>query len=294
MSFEGVQPDRKWAEQEQDLVGQWILSRLETTVGEVAADLDQFRLANAASKVYNFFWGEFCDWYVEFLKPMIKESDQDQKSMLLGRTHYILDTCLRMLSPFMPFITEEIWQQLETRQEGEFLMTQCWPNVDQIWRNTQAETAVGLLKELITATRAVRKTNNLPGSARLSLTIECDDEKQKTLKTNRGIIASLAKIEKLIFNQTPPKATAALALDGMNAFVDMTEFLDVEAEVKKINRQLEKLRNEKQALDGRLNNKGFLAKAPAKVVEKAKTESNELERKIQTLADGISELEKLR
>ena len=293
MSFEGVETNPNWLYQEQDLIGKWILSRLHKTLKDVETDLERFRLANAASRVYNFFWGEFCDWYVEFLKPLIKDGDDLTKSNLLGRTRFILDACLKMLHPFMPFVTEEIWQQLHPEKQGEFLMAQSWPEVVSGFEDTSAEESIALLQELITATRAVRKTNGLPGKARLDLYLECNEKQESILSANESIIHALARTGKLYFGEVAPKASTAMPITGMSAFVDMTEFMDVESEIGKIDQQVEKLRKEKQRLEARLNNPGFLAKAPDAVVSKSKEEGNEIDRKIQTLLEGRAELEKL-
>ncbi|PIE02421.1 MAG: valine--tRNA ligase [Acidobacteria bacterium] len=293
MSFEGVEADPAWADHEQDLIGRWILGRLAQTTSEVEQDLESFRLASAASRIYNFFWGEFCDWYVEFLKPMIKSADEQTAARLLGRTRYILDVCLKLLHPFMPFVTEEIWQQLEERSEGDYLMQQSWPEVSPSWIHEQDQKAVSLIQEIITGVRAVRKTNNLPGNAELELYVMGTDEEHAMITTNQSIIARLAKTGDIHLGTNPPKASAPLTLTGMNAAVDLTEYLDVQAELAKIDKKLAKLEKEKQRLEGRLHNKGFLAKAPEAVVEKSKAECAELERKIKVLQDGRIEMEKL-
>jgi len=295
MGFDGVEPDPNWADGSQDTVGKWILSRLAGTLKDVESDLASYRFANAASRIYNFFWGEFCDWYVEFLKPQIKDGDEAAKAKLLGRTRYILDACLRMLHPFMPFITEEIWQQMRGEDtDSAFLMAQEWPKVPEKFVDTAADEAITLLQELITATRAVRKTNQLPGTARLDLYFECNEKQKTILEQNESLVGALARTGSLTFNQEAPKGSAAIPLTGMNAFVDMSEFLDVDAEISKIEKQLEKLEKEKGRLESRLNNPGFMAKAPEQVVKKSREECQELERKIQTLIDGKSELEQLK
>jgi len=293
MSFEGVEPDTRWADQEQDLIGKWVLGRLAVTARDVENDLESFRLANAASRIYNFFWGEFCDWYVEFLKPMIKNGDEETKARLFGRTKFILDSCLRLLSPFMPFVTEEIWQQLDERSDDEFLMEQQWPEVPDSLIDDQAIQAVNLFQEIITGIRAVRKTNNLPGSAKLELYVMGTDEQHTMISKNVAIITALARTGTIHFGQDAPKASAPLTLSGLSASVDMTEHFDVEAELAKIDKQMNKLEKEKQRLEGRLNNQGFLAKAPESVILKSKEECAELERKIRSLQNGRLEMEKL-
>jgi len=150
MKFEGITPDPTWREKPLDLTGRWILSRLNSTLAAFDEDMEAFRIANAASRIYNFFWGEYCDWYVEFLKPVLEEADDAEKAVLLGRTLFVEETCLRMLHPFMPFITEELWQKLEPRESGQYLLSQSWPTVDQTAIDPEIDEAMERLQAVIT------------------------------------------------------------------------------------------------------------------------------------------------
>ena len=295
MSFEDVVADPNWAEKPQDIVGSWILSRLAQTNLEVEEDLAGYKVASAASRIYNFFWGEFCNWYVELMKPAVKNASAEEKSVLLGRTRYVVDCCLRMLHPFMPFVTEELWQSLESRETGSFLMEQTWPVVDPAYVNTQVDETVNLLQSLITGVRAVRKSYSLPGTARFALHLFADNEQQQMLAEVSHMLKNLAGLDSYSFiaeNQAPAGCTA-ISLKGLGAYLDLRGHLDIDAELGKIDKKLLKLEKELNPLEGRLSNEKFVANAPAAAVDKLKGDVAGLREQVATLAQARVDLEKL-
>lgn len=285
MSFEGVEADPDWHQHEQDLVGRWILSRLAATVATVTEEIETFRLAAAASTIYNFFWGEFCDWYVEFLKPTVREGDEVTKSRILGRTQFVMDACLRMLHPFMPFVTEELWHHLGQQSDDCFIGNQSWPTLSEASLDDQADAAMALLQELITGIRRVRKSYNLPSSAELKLVVEADAEKTALVHQIEPQIAFLGRIAgvEALGQRQPEKGWVALALSGLDAYLDLRGHLDVDAEIQKIDLRLQKIEKEINALKGRLSNPRFVERAPAEVVEKCRADMAELNRQHDTL-----------
>ncbi len=295
MSFEGVSPDADWASKTQDLVGRWILSRLAQTVQGVEQDLEEYKVAAAASRIYNFFWGEFCDWYVELMKPAIKNADEAEKAMLLGRTTYVVDSCLRLLHPFMPFVTEELWQNLAPRAAGSFLMAQSWPEQAPAAVDSDAEATVTLLQELITGIRAARKSYALPGSARFVLHLYADETYRRMIAEVEHMLRGLAGLDTYHFldeNQAPLGCTA-IALKGMGAYLDLRGHLDIAAEQAKIQAKLEKLTKELAPLEARLANESFTAKAPAAAVAKAQADADNLREQISTLSQAKADLDAL-
>jgi len=295
MTFEGVTADENWRERDRDIVGKWILSRLTATLDAVEEDIEDFRLAAAASKVYNFFWGEFCDWYVEFLKPAVREADDAEKAALLGRTRYVIDACLRMLHPFMPFVTEELWQRLAPRQEGDFLTVQPWPEGDEEWVNEDVDAAVAALQQLITGVRAARKSYGLPHSARFRLYLHGDARQRSQIAEVDAMLLSLAGLESYSFldSDAPPQGCTAVSVTGMSAYLDLRGHLDIDAEFEKIDKKLAKLEKERQGLAGRLDNPKFVANAPDAVVAKAKDDLEEIDRQIEVLRQTRADMEKL-
>jgi len=290
-----VTADPDWAAAEQDLVGRWILSRLTQTVNDVAGDMEHYRVAAAASRIYNFFWGEFCDWYVELLKPALKHADDAEKAVLLGRTRYVIDSCLRLLHPFMPFVTEELWQALDDRSAGSFLMEQTWPAPDAAWADTRTDETVSLLQSLITGVRAARKGYGLPGTARFVLHLFGDAQQQAMLEETGPMLKRLAGLESFHFleENAAPAGCTAVSLKGLGAYLDLRGHLDIDAELGKIDKKLEKLEKECKPLEGRLTNEKFIAKAPEDVVAKVKEDVAVLREQIAVLTQTRADLQQM-
>jgi valyl-tRNA synthetase len=295
MSFEAVEPDPNWRAAPRDIVADWILSRLAATVQGLEEDLEGFRMAAAASRVYNFFWGEFCDWYVEFLKPAIQSADEAEKAILLGRTHYVIDACLRVLHPFMPFVTEELWQNLKPREEGELLMAQSWPEADTAWIKPDVDAAMSVLQHLITGIRAVRKSYGLSHNAKFSLYLHGNERQRQRLNEVSAILTRLGGLESYDFleEDKAPKGCTPINLEGMSAYLDLRGHLDIQAEYAKIAKKVTKLEKELTGIEKRLGNPNFRDKAPAQVVAKVEAERDELNRQIETLRQTRADLQKL-
>ena len=287
MSFEGVEADSKWHEKPQDLVGSWILSRLEETRQSMQSDMEQFRFASAASTIYNFFWGEFCDWYVEFMKPLNKQATAEEKSMLLGRTRYVLGTCLKLLHPFMPFITEELWHHLHGDQKG-FLMQQSWPEAGPIQAKAGLSDTFAKIQEFISAIRATRKSYALSFKTKFNVQVQAEGAFAEAFKEMEPIVSAIAGLGtcELIDAGENSSGKVALALSGFGAYVDLKEHLDLEAELAKIDKKLEKLQKEMKGIEGRLNNQRFVANAPEAVVAKNREDLAELQRQVETLTES--------
>jgi len=291
MSFEGVQPDSQWRSGDNDRVGRWILSRLSDVVSGMSEDLEGFRFAAAASRIYNFFWGEFCDWYVEFLKPLKEAADAAGRARMLGRTQHVLDCCLRLLHPFMPFLSEELWQHLSPRH-GAFLMAQDWPAADPSFRDAQLEAEMAALQELISAVRAVRKTHAIPFKTRLTLHLRASQACDEALCEAMPLLQGLAGIECLAcLEGAVPKGFTPLSVVGLEAYLDLSQLVDEEAERRKVEQKLAKLAKEILALQARLDNPGFVAGAPAAVVEKQRGELALHQRMRQELEDSLKALQ---
>lgn len=293
MTFEGVEADPNWADKEQDIIGKWILSRLTTTIAEMQEDFDNFRFANAASKIYNFFWGEFCDWYVEFLKPAQKAASETERAAMLGRTKYVVDACLRLLHPFMPFVTEELWHHLDEANQGKFLVEQDYPKVDQALQDSDIEATIAALQELISGIRRIRKTYNLPNATQFKLYLSANDKQQALLRETESILMKMGGLETYTFmsEESAPKGCAPINLRGMSAYLDLRGHLDIPTELAKIDKKLEKLQKEFKGIEGRLNNQKFMAKAPADVVAKAKGDAAAIQQQMDALTQSRADLE---
>lgn len=295
MTFEGVEADPNWQQAEPDIIGTWILSRLSQTITGMEDDLANYRFAAAASRIYNFFWGEFCDWYVEFLKPAQRNASEAERAVLLGRTRYVIESCLRLLHPFMPFVTEELWHQLRDREPQSFLMQQSWPEAKPTHVQPRIEEAVAVLQQLITGIRAARKSYSLSHNASLVLHLLGDDEKRQQFADIEPVLLKMAGLESYHFldSQNPPQGCTPISIPGMSAYLDLRGHLDTEKELAKIDLKIAKLEKELKPLQGRLANPKFTENAPASVVETVQQQATELERQIHALHQSREEFQKL-
>ncbi len=295
MTFEDVEADPDWRARPRDIVGRWILSRLTATIQDVETDLEEYRLAAAASRIYNFFWGDFCDWRLEFVKPAARNADPAEKAALLGEVRYTLDACLRLLHPFMPFVTEELWRHLAPREEGAYLLNQDWPTANPAWRDENADAAVSALQQLITGVRAARKSYGLPNSARFRLYLYGDARQRSYIEEVEPMLLRLAGLEsyELLEENAPPEGCTAVSVTGMSAYLDLRGHLDIAAEFEKIDKKLAKLLKERKALEGRVGNPKFTDNAPAAVVAKTRSDLEETVRQIGHLEQTRADLEKL-
>jgi len=276
----------------------WILSRLDRVIREVGAALDGYRFNDAASELYQFVWHEFCDWYLELIKPALYGKRPDTEP---DATRAVLKTVLAnilvMLHPFMPFVTEEIWHQLPGT-EGS-IMTARFPEPgDQdaaisADADADAEAVMALIMAVITGIRNIRGEMNLAPSLQLSVQVQSpDDGIRQTLETHGGIIADLARLEAFRVGAPgeKPKASATAILDGAAIFVSLEGLIDFQKEQQRLEKEIAKLAADLKAVSKKLSNEDFLDKAPPAVVEKTRDKQLALDERRQKLATHLDRL----
>ncbi|MEC7640667.1 MAG: valine--tRNA ligase [Nitrospinota bacterium] len=255
---------------EHDLVDRWILSRLNEASLGVTRGLEDFKFNEAASTVYKFIWREFCDWYIELSKSRLLsggEAREATQNILV----YVLESWLKLLHPFMPFITEEIWQKLPA--EGKSIMLAPFPKFDPVWQDEDAENKLGLIMDVITGVRNIRGEMNFNPGLLLNLLIKTDDrEKAATLDKYSGYIKELAKVSDVEAGPfvTKPHAAASLILNGMDIIIPLEGMIDFDEEKKRVQKELKKVEKDILFLGKKLANPNFFEKAPANVIEKDK------------------------
>ena len=257
-----------------DLADRWLLSRLHGLIGTVTEALEGYRFNEAASGLYQFLWHEYCDWYLEIVKARLgSDARQELQQSGVALLLHGLETALRLLHPFMPFITEEIWQQLPHR--GNSLMVTDWPKADPAWRAPEAEESIGLLMELTRAARDLRSDLELPPqrSIRLILRTSSPDD-DRIIAAIMPYLTSLARVEKLTYGQrVDPPASAAVALvAGIEVHLPVDDPSVVSSRQQKLRRELEKVEQELTRVGKKLGNAQFLSKAPEEVVAKEREE----------------------
>ena len=202
---------------------------------------------------------------------------------------------MRLLHPYMPFVTEALWQELAPRKAGELLMGQNWPQPEGAWVDKDADEAVGMLQQIITGVRAVRKSYGLSHNAALRMHLFGTEDNRRQINEVEAMLLKLAGLESYAFldEDAPPEGCTPINVKGMSAYLDLRDHLDIEAECGKIDKKIAKLEKQLKPLEGRLSNPKFTEKAPEDVVAKVQSEVDELKRQLETLVQSKADLEKM-
>ena len=281
------------------LVDRWILSRLYRVSGKVSEALENYRFNDAAGAIYNFVWHEFCDWYLEAVKPALygKEGENRQQATLAVLWRVLHDTLI-LLHPFIPFITEEIWHKLPGTQGS--IMKAAFPlyadNDHGIQRDEEAESHMGLISGIITGIRNIRGEMNISPSLSLAVSAQSTDEStMKTIQQHRDMIINLARLNSLSVGNAVerPKSAATVVVDDATIFVSLEGIVDFTKEIERLEKEINKLTNESAAVSKKLNNEDFLTKAPVEVVEKVKAKHDVLVEKQQKLLSNLTKIKEL-
>ena len=246
----------------------WVLSKLNRLVKEVTENLDSFEIGVASAKVYDFIWDTYCDWYIELTKTRLNGTDEDAKLTAQNVLCYVLVTLLKLLHPFMPFITEEIYQALPKCDGAEdILMTAQWPEYTEALSFPAEESAMEAVMDLIRAIRARRAEMNVPPSKKAELMIVTDQA--EPYQQGLHFIQRLAYASNVTFPETAPADVTGLVsvvTHDATAYLPLSELVDLAAERERIAKELEKAKNGLRITEGKLANEKFVAHAPENVV----------------------------
>ncbi len=262
------------------LEDRWILSRFNRVAAEVNAALETYRFHEAANSIYDFFWGEFCDWYLELIKPRLLEGgDNDAARLACGNLVNLFDAALRLLHPIMPFITEEIWEAIyQGKPPLKSIALAPYPAADETQINLQAETEMAVLQDLIVTIRNVRAELKVETKAKVPIEVFAHDPGIRTMiEHNRGAVERLGNVEGIKFvEHSLAKVAGARSTARFDVHVVYERKIDVAAECERLKKELEKI--DKGIANGQrqLGNEQFLAKAPANVVEGLRKRQQEL------------------
>mgnify|MGYP000864051580 FL=1 len=269
------------------LEDKWILSKLQTASKLINENMEKYELDAAAKLAYEFFRGDFCDWYVEIAKTRVYGQEGSDKVVAQWVLRHVLDKGLKMLHPFMPFITEEIWQKLQTGEET--IMLSDFPKEEKEFINIDAEKEFDYLKEIISAIRNIRGEANVSPSKKIEVIFKTADENARNiLQNNAKILDKLANVEKYEFNVEIPKLVGFRLVDTTEIYVPLAELIDLDKEIEKLEKSIEKTQVELDKVLKKLSNENFVAKAKPEAVEKERRIKEELENKIAKLTESMS------
>ncbi len=271
-----------------EIEDKWILSKLNDTVKEVCENMDAFELGVAAGKIYDFIWDSYCDWYIELTKPRLNGEDEASKLAAQKVLLYVLTEILKLVHPFMPFISEEIWQALP--HEGEALMIQRYPAFEEKLSFPQAEQNFEMVMTAIKAVRARRSEMNVPPSRKAHLIIATD--KKDAFEAGRSYICKLAYASEVSVVDEAPADTAGMVsvvTDNARLFMPMAELVDLEKEKARIQKELANAEKQLQAQIGKLSNQNFVTRAPEAVVNAEREKKAKLEALIENLKLSLAQ-----
>ena len=270
------------------LEDQWIVSRFNTVAKEVTENLDKFELGMAVSKLYDFIWDDFCDWYIELAKRPLSGEDQAVAQNTRQVLVWVLTHTLALLHPFMPFVTEEIWQSLP--HDGEALIVAPWPQYEEGRAFPQAEAEMKKVMELITAVRTRRSEMNVPPSKKAHLYIETGDT--AAFEAEREAIAKLAYCSAVEIGESFPQAEGSVTVvtAACRGYLPMDDLVDKKAETARLTKELEGAKKQLVTAEAKLQNEKFISKAPQNVIDGVKDNAAKLREKVRMIEESLAAL----
>ncbi|MGE5613829.1 MAG: valine--tRNA ligase [Bacillota bacterium] len=249
----------------------WILSRVNTLTAEVTDNLENFELGIALQKIYEFIWEEFCDWYIEFVKPRLFDREDDTRLEAQWVLNRVLGTAMKLLHPYMPFVTEEIYRRLI--HDDESIMISRWPEYDEKMRFPEAEREMDMVMNAIKAVRNIRVEMSVPPSKKSKLIFVAGPDESTILRNAEKLFIRLAGASEIAVQPDkagiPDNAVAAV-IAGAEIYIPLEDLIDIKKEIERLEKEKEYLEKELERVDSKLANEGFVSKAPLKLVEEEK------------------------
>ncbi len=272
-------------------LNRWIAGESERTLAAVTEALQGFRFNEAAGAIYHFIWHVYCDWYLELIKPILAGADAEAAAETRAMAAYVLDQALKLLHPFMPFVTEELW--VKRAAEGgraSLLMLAPWPEHRGL-ENAQADAEIGWAIRFISDVRSVRAEMNVPAGAKVPLVVSgASEETRARVARHEETLLRLARLETIEFGK-PPQGAVQIVLDEAVLAMPLAGIIDVDAEQKRLKREIDKVGSEIRQLDAKLANEKFVSRAPEHVVEEQRERKTEAEAVATKLEQALKRLE---
>jgi valyl-tRNA synthetase len=279
---------------EGELAHRWIFSRLSAVAGEASKALDEFRFHEACQTIYQFFWGDFCDWYIEWVKPQLSSSNREIALPAWRNIFALLESALRLLHPVMPFLTEELWHRLPQRAGARSIALDRFPEPRGEWIDTRADGEMALIQEIVVAARNIRAEMKVDPKKKVSADFSSGDGAIRGLvEQNRDPLLRLAMLSAL--QVSPGHLRTDSAAIRSTAHFDLRiaygDAVDKDAEVARLRKELERLAKDIESKKARLADETFLSKAPGRIVEDLKATLASREVAYQKLVKRLKQLE---
>ena len=283
---------RESVEDNLTIADKWIISRANNVVKEVIDNMDKFDLGIAAQKIYDFAWTEYCDWYIEIVKPRLYGDDVEAKKAALYTLTYVLETILKLLHPYMPFITEEIYTYLPT-VEGSIVIAQ-WPHYKEEDNMASEEEMMELAMDGIRNIRNARAEMDVPPSKKAKVIIVPAEGKKSAIEATKEYFVTLASASMVEIAETEeniPEDAVSVVINGAKIFIPLDELVDFEKEKERLTKEKAKLEGEIKRVNGKLSNQGFLAKAPESLVNEEKAKKEKFEEMMKSVLERLENIE---
>ncbi len=273
-------------------INKWIIGETEIAAKAVTAALEAYKFNEAAITAYEFVWGQFCDWYLELIKPLLAGDDEEAKAETRTVTAWALDQILKLLHPFMPFITEELWAHMVEHgvARRSLLCLSEWPQLDGLV-DRDAVDEINWIVRLVSEIRSVRTEMSVPAGAKIPLVLVGADAALKArAERNDDTIRRLARLDQITFEKTPPKAAALIVTGETTAALPLTGIIDMAGEKKRLSKEIEKAESDLSKMDAKLSNPNFVEKAKEEAIKEARDRKGELEADIKRFKAALSRL----
>lgn len=273
-------------------VNQWIIHSVIDCQKAIDQSMESYRFNEGAAAIYQFVWGTFCDWYLEFTKPLLAGSDEELKQEIRGTTGWVLDQILLLLNPYMPFITEELHDSIAKRKDGETLLASSWPKYPENLKSAEASEKIEWVIQTISEIRSVRADMNVPAKAEIDLLVKdaCDMTKQG-FDAYRDIIKTMARLSSIEETSDVPKGAIQTVVDQTTLILPIAELIDLDKERERLKKEISKLEDNIKKISQQLDNKKFVANAPEEVIEEKRGIVEQDNKKKEKLSKALEQLD---
>ncbi len=289
MNTASIKIDKNLIDKHIDFSDHWIESRFVQTLIDLNKAMEKFEINNASKIVYSFVWSDFCDWYIELSKNRLYSDNEEVKSAVLSRAINIFKKLLKIVHPFMPFLTEELWHLIEEREENESIAVSTYPETDESLINTQAETEMKFIQDIITAIRNIRGEMNIPPAKFINAFIKTSEMHNYQLE----YIKKLARAENITvdINIEKPKASASSVIKDAEIYIPLEGLIDLDVERKRLQKEIMRLEGALVGIDKKLSNEKFVNNAAQEVVDREKAKKKDWETNLKKLKNNLKNLE---
>ena len=271
---------------------QWLVGETYRAKEAITASLEAYRFNDASNAVYQFIWDGFCDWFIELAKPILQSEDEAAKIEVQAAAQWGLQNALKLLHPFMPYVTEELWQEIKPADATvKFLMLETWPQIPEDVLNKDADAEINWVIKAITIIRSVRSEMNVPAGSKIPLIVSAsNDLTQERLTRHEDVLKRLARLDTVSVQNNFPEGAIQSIVDEAVFAIHLNEVIDIAAEADRLKKEIAKVEQEIAKISGKLGNKGFLEKAPDAVIEENKSRLQDEQSKLEKLETALSRL----